>query len=165
MAAVPLVEASCPSCGLVSLPPTRFSCGIGREGGGCCEFTCPACQRTVFLSATGPGVRTMWEHGARTLVGPAPFELFEAHDGPPLTWDDILDFHFLLVLAPAAGVSDAAAHDSDDGVEGNRPRFLQSVRWRIAEPSGEGGGRRGPRRRDDGHPGDGGFPTTGQTGA
>jgi hypothetical protein len=34
----------------------------------------------------------MRDGGAGHMTGRVPFELLEAHTGPPLSWDDLLDF-------------------------------------------------------------------------
>jgi hypothetical protein len=51
----------------------------------------------MVLVPAGPvAVETMREGGAGHMSGCVPFELLEPHTGPPLSWDDVLDFRLAL---------------------------------------------------------------------
>ncbi len=97
-----LVHARCPWCGRVELLASDFTCsGAGPgEGRGLCEFTCPDCSRRVFVAVPTSDIALLWTGGAGE--GRLPLELLEPHNGPPLSWDDLLDFHLAVnELGPA----------------------------------------------------------------
>jgi hypothetical protein len=79
------------------VPAEDFRCELetaSREG--ICELRCPVCSATILLPAAAPAVETLWRAGAGHMGGTAPFELLEPHTGPPLSWDDVLDFKLAL---------------------------------------------------------------------
>lgn len=91
------VRAVCPGCGPMIVPAEDFRCELetaSREG--ICELRCPVCSATILLPAAAPAVETLWRAGAGHMGGTAPFELLEPHTGPPLSWDDVLDFKLAL---------------------------------------------------------------------
>ena len=94
--APPRVHTRCPWCGLVELLVSELTCsGAGPgEDRGLCQFTCPECSRPVFVAVSPSDVALLWTEGAGE--GCLPLELLEPHSGPPLSWDDLLDFHLAL---------------------------------------------------------------------
>jgi hypothetical protein len=105
------VEARCAWCGVVPLEADDLAVHAGREHGGLLEFRCPSCGRL--------NLRGLAAHEVELLAGvgigrtddaerPAPFELLELRSGPPITWDDLLDFH--QELARADDVAKLSAH-------------------------------------------------------
>jgi hypothetical protein len=114
------IRAICPDCGEVELTPPQVELRLGRLGRrGLYRFTCPSCtllvtkpadRRIVRLLSSvgvkawlpGPGIGLgSWSgSGTRADAGTTrpdlPAEALEPHQGPPLTWDDLLDFHFVL---------------------------------------------------------------------
>ena len=59
-------------------------------------FRCPDCQRAVAKEASRRIVDLLVSSGVRMQVWRLPAELGESRVGPPLTPDDLLDFHLLL---------------------------------------------------------------------
>ena len=57
------------------------------------EFRCPSCDRLNIRPLAQADISTLVEVGVSPSRGPAPFELLEEHEGPPITWDDLIDFH------------------------------------------------------------------------
>jgi hypothetical protein len=57
------------------------------------EFWCPTCERLNVRALGRPELASLTRVGATPSEGPAPFELLEEHNGPPITWDDLIDFH------------------------------------------------------------------------
>ena len=103
------VRAVCPGCGPLVVPAAELQCELevaGRKG--ICEFSCSVCSTTVLVPAVASAVEMLWRAGAGHTSGVVPFELLESHDGPPLSWDDVLDFKLALennpCLRPEAGV-------------------------------------------------------------
>jgi hypothetical protein len=102
-------RAVCPGCGPMVVPAAELRCELeaaGRQG--ICELRCPVCSTTILVPAVSPAVETLWRAGAGHMIGSVPFELLEPHAGPPLSWDDVLDFKLALennsYSQPEAGV-------------------------------------------------------------
>ena len=86
------VRVQCPGCGPVVVPAEEFCCELEAAGGrGICELRCPVCSAMLVVPARAEAVETMRRAGAGRLPR-APFELLEPHVGPPLSWDEVLDF-------------------------------------------------------------------------
>ena len=91
------VRVVCPSCGPVVLPAAELRCELEADGSkGICELRCPDCSATLVVPAGPAAVATMRDGGAGRMTGSVPFELLEPHTGPPLSWDDLLDFKLAL---------------------------------------------------------------------
>ena len=91
------VRVVCPGCGPLVVPAADLCCEIEAEGGkGLCELRCPVCSTTLVVRAAAAAVETMRDGGAGHMTGSVPFELLEPHTGPPLSWDDLLDFKLAL---------------------------------------------------------------------
>lgn len=60
------------------------------------SFRCPDCRMAIAKTAETHVVDVLVSSGVAMQVWHLPDELSEAHDGPPITHDDILDFHLLL---------------------------------------------------------------------
>lgn len=91
------IRANCPSCGDVQLRAFDITvrvCSDDDRGSYC--FRCPSCDRAVAKEASRRIVDLLVSSGVRMQVWRRPTELLETHDGPPLTPDDLLDFHLLL---------------------------------------------------------------------
>src|SRR5205085_9057911 len=94
---VTTIRASCPSCGDVDLTVEDVSvyvCADDRRGS--YSFRCPACQLAVSKPAEPNVVDILVSSGVRMAVWQLPAELFETRMGPPISHDDLLDFHHLL---------------------------------------------------------------------
>jgi hypothetical protein len=96
--AVTTIRANCPSCGDVQLTADDLTvrvCADDERGSYC--FRCPDCRRAVAKDASRRIVDLLVSSGVRMQVWRLPAELSENRVGPPLTPDDLLDFHLLLV--------------------------------------------------------------------
>jgi len=91
------VRLVCPGCGPVVLPARELRCELVASGDkGICELRCPVCSTMVLVPAGPVAVETMRDGGAGHMTGSVPFELLEPHSGPPLSWDEVLDFKLAL---------------------------------------------------------------------
>jgi hypothetical protein len=69
-------------------------CSDDEHGSYC--FRCPSCEQAVAKDASRRIVDLLVSSGVRMQVWRLPAELREARQGPPITADDLLDFHLLL---------------------------------------------------------------------
>jgi hypothetical protein len=95
---VTTIRANCPSCGDVQLTADDLTvrvCADDERGSYC--FRCPDCRTAVAKDASRRIVDLLVSSGVRMQVWRLPAELAESRVGPPLTPDDLLDFHLLLV--------------------------------------------------------------------
>lgn len=91
------VRVVCPGCGPLVVPAGEFRCELEATGTkGLCELRCPVCSAIVLVPAAASAVETLRQAGAGPMSGSIPFELLESHAGPPLSWDDVLDFKLAL---------------------------------------------------------------------
>jgi hypothetical protein len=92
------VRASCPSCGpmLVDGEVLRCEAEPRKPSRGLCELACPSCSQPILFSTAQGVMEALFKAGARHGSGVVPFELLEPHAGPPLSWDDLLDFKLAL---------------------------------------------------------------------
>ena len=92
--AMTTIKATCPCCGEVSLTADGVLLRIGatkdvnRYG-----FTCPACGDFVEKPADERIVRLLLSGGVVPVPVHVPAEVLELREGPPITYDDVLDFH------------------------------------------------------------------------
>jgi hypothetical protein len=59
-------------------------------------FSCPDCQMVVTKPAEPRVVDLLVSSGVRMSVWQLPAELDEPRAGPPISYDDLLEFHFEL---------------------------------------------------------------------
>ncbi|MGH8900856.1 MAG: hypothetical protein ACRDYA_04030 [Egibacteraceae bacterium] len=115
------IKATCPGCGEVGLMPGEIELRVDRSGGGASfyAFTCPSCLDVIRKPADDRAIRLLISGGVHILsleATPAPeatpaskatpslgatpwpkaHSLAERFDRPPITHDDLLDFHGLL---------------------------------------------------------------------
>lgn len=90
------IEVNCPTCGAVLCRGSDFSLRTWEGTGTYYIFTCPMCGEVVQRLADARTVEILIAEGARPPMRNVPAEFFEAHNGPALTIDDLLDFHELL---------------------------------------------------------------------
>ena len=91
------IRANCPSCGDVQLRAADLTvrvCSDDEQGSYC--FQCPTCSQAVAKDASRRSVDLLVSSGVRMEVWRLPAELSEPHVGPPLSPDDLLDFHLML---------------------------------------------------------------------
>lgn len=94
---VATIKASCPTCGDVELTTRDVQvllCATTNEGS--YAFRCPSCRLAVSKPAEARVVDVLVASGVRLSVWQLPAELDEAHMGEPVSYDDLLEFHFEL---------------------------------------------------------------------
>lgn len=94
---VATIKASCPTCGDVELTTRDVQvllCATTNEGS--YAFRCPACSLAVSKPAEPRIVDVLVASGVRLSVWQMPAELDEEHAGAPISYDDLLEFHFEL---------------------------------------------------------------------
>lgn len=111
-----IIRASCPTCGDVELTTADIRvllCCTTNESS--YAFQCPSCRVAVAKHAEPRVVDVLLESGVTLSVWRMPAELDEPHAGEPVSYDDLLEFHFELrrpgfleqaVAAESAGVPD-----------------------------------------------------------
>lgn len=102
------IRAKCPQCGEVDLRPHDIQLEIVRTyvgevaDGSNYRFACPDCEEMVTKPADERIARLLATGGVPiTVTGNQVDRLLNQHpefppDGPPLTHDDVLEFHLLL---------------------------------------------------------------------
>jgi hypothetical protein len=92
-----MIRASCPTCGDVELT-TRdvrvLLCSTTYESS--YAFQCPSCRVAVAKPAEARVVDVLLAAGISLSVWHMPAELEEVKTGPPISHDDLLEFHFQL---------------------------------------------------------------------
>lgn len=93
------IKATCPTCGEVSLTPEDIELRVDRfdNADSYYAFTCPECLCAVRKPANERVVRLLISGGVEVFDLEQPrVPLGERFDGPPISHDDLLDFHALL---------------------------------------------------------------------
>ena len=91
------IKASCPCCGDVELTPPDVRlvvCSV--EDWSYYSFTCSTCRDEVRKPAAPQVVALLTSGGVRPEPWEVPAEALEPHDGPRLTYDDVLDLALAL---------------------------------------------------------------------
>ena len=91
------IRASCPTCGDVELTTDDVRvvvCSTTNEGS--YVFQCPSCRLAVSKPAESRVIDVLVASGVAVSIWRMPAELDEVHTGPPVSYDEILDFHFAL---------------------------------------------------------------------
>lgn len=92
-----VIKASCHDCGDVELAVRDLSVRVCTEAEqGSYVFRCPTCQMSVVKPAEQRIVDLLVASGVQLIEWRLPAELFERHDGDPISHDDLIDFHHLL---------------------------------------------------------------------
>lgn len=86
-------EARCVWCGPVTVGNEGLHVFVSPRGAGLFEFRCPSCSRPNFRSLSISDMEALALAGILPAKGRAPFELLEERSGPPIAWDDLIDFH------------------------------------------------------------------------
>jgi len=87
------IKASCPVCGDVELTPEQMRLVVcSNPDWSYYAFDCPRCADEVRRHADDEVVSLLISGGVRADTWHVPEEIFEEHDGAPLTYDDLLDF-------------------------------------------------------------------------
>jgi predicted RNA-binding Zn-ribbon protein involved in translation (DUF1610 family) len=88
------VKATCPDCGDVFLTVRRVTVVDMRwMPDWAYRFRCPKCRRIVFDGADARVSELLTSAGAKVAVVDAPAEPAERPNGPPITHDELIDFH------------------------------------------------------------------------
>lgn len=91
------IKATCPVCGDVRLRSRDLTVRVCAETDeGSYTFACPRCRERVARDATPRILSLLVSAGVRTEVWHQPAELQEPRTGPPISADDLLDFHMIL---------------------------------------------------------------------
>ncbi|MFV2039281.1 MAG: hypothetical protein ACC660_03470 [Acidimicrobiales bacterium] len=91
------IRASCERCGDVQLTTSDVTvrmCVSNDEGE--YRFECPACADLVVRHAEQRTIDLLLAAGVEFVTWALPAELFEHHDGDPISHDDLIDFHTFL---------------------------------------------------------------------
>ena len=92
-----VIKASCHDCGDVELAVRDLEVRVcTQDEQGTYVFRCPTCQMSVVKPAEQRIVDMLVASGVPLVEWRLPAELYEVHDGPPITHDDLIDFHHLL---------------------------------------------------------------------
>ena len=102
------IKASCPTCGEVELTPAQVSLMVCSHAPlSYYSFHCCSCDTEVRKPADDHVVSLLVSGGVPASVWDLPGEALEVHDGPRLSYDDLLDFALHLgttdLLSAAAG--------------------------------------------------------------
>ncbi len=88
-----LIKASCPACGEVELTPADVSLMVCSHAPlSYYAFTCHRCDQEVRKPADDHVVSLLVSGGVPATVWDIPGEALEVHEGPALSYDDLLDF-------------------------------------------------------------------------
>ena len=91
------IRASCPTCGDVELTSRDVTVRVcAADNQGSYAFRCPDCELAVSKLADPKIVDLLVSSGVRLAVWHLPAELGESHGGAPITYDDLLDFHYAI---------------------------------------------------------------------
>jgi hypothetical protein len=94
---VATIRATCPTCGDVELSSEQMQVLIcSADQGASYAFRCPMCRLMVNKPTDERVVDVLVSSGVMLRTWDMPAEIQERHDGPAISWDDILEFHFLL---------------------------------------------------------------------
>jgi hypothetical protein len=94
----PILAATCTRCGDVELCVDQVELLMcSRRALSLYRFTCPICETYVCKRATEAAITLLIQYGVAVTQWLYPPELDEAHTGPPITWDDILELHLELL--------------------------------------------------------------------
>jgi predicted RNA-binding Zn-ribbon protein involved in translation (DUF1610 family) len=104
-----VIKATCPSCGDVELTPQQVRLVTSNlPERSYYSFTCAACGDLVRKPAGTEVVRLLRVGGVVAEQLHIPAEALEEHVGPPLTWDDVIDFNTWLQSATTIAAAASA---------------------------------------------------------
>ena len=87
------IKASCPTCGEVELTPADVALMVCSHAPlSYYSFDCLTCGERVKKPADDHVVSLLVSGGVPATVWELPAEVLEQHDGPQLSYDDLLDF-------------------------------------------------------------------------
>ncbi len=95
--AMPIIRATCPTCGDVELTPRDLKVMVcSTNGEATYGFRCPGCKFLVSKKTDKQVVEVLVSSGVSMSFWRLPAELNESHDGEPINYDDLIDFHYLI---------------------------------------------------------------------
>lgn len=87
----------CNECGEMELGPEAIDLQwCSHEPSSYYRYACPACGRSITKPCDGRTAQTLIAAGVSPRYWHLPAEALEPRSGPPISVDDILDFHLLL---------------------------------------------------------------------
>ncbi|MHB8190059.1 MAG: hypothetical protein ACYDHP_06510 [Ferrimicrobium sp.] len=94
---MPIIRASCPSCGDVDVSPKQMKVMLcSSNGEASYSFQCPSCNMLVRKTIDRHIVEILVSAGVRMHFWKLPDELMEDREGPPIDYDDLIAFHYEL---------------------------------------------------------------------
>jgi hypothetical protein len=94
---VATIRASCATCGDVELTSRDVTVRVcSADNQGSYTFRCPTCRMAVTKDADAKIVDLLVSSGVRLAVWDLPAEMYEGHEGPPISYDDLLEFHYAI---------------------------------------------------------------------
>lgn len=91
------IRATCPQCGEVEMDARSILLQVEQESGeGSYSFDCPSCELPVEKPADRKIVLLLMSAGVEVMEPQEAVSSEVRPNGPPLTSDDLIDFHFLL---------------------------------------------------------------------
>lgn len=88
------VHPACPDCGPVSIPLDNALLVIANAvQWSTWLFVCTQCHAPTINPATRGHIELLMHGGVPFETFAFDTELLEVHDGPAISWDDVLDFH------------------------------------------------------------------------
>lgn len=94
---VATIRATCPDCGDVELSAQQMQILVcSADLAAAYAFRCPVCRLMVTKPTDHRVVDVLVSSGVPLRTWDVPAEIEEIHDGPAITWDDLLEFHFRL---------------------------------------------------------------------
>lgn len=92
-----IIRASCPDCGDVELTSRDVTVRVNSSTNeGSYAFQCPECQLAVSKAAEPRIVDLLVSSGVELYVWTVPAELLEERTGPVISYDDLLQFHYMI---------------------------------------------------------------------
>jgi len=96
------IKASCPVCGDVSLTPDQVSViACTRSEWSYYTFACPTCSDEIRKPADEEIVALLVSGGVPLEHWVIPAEALEEHEGPAVSYDELLDFALWLAQTDA----------------------------------------------------------------
>ena len=92
------IEANCPTCGTVEITPDDMELALctNHSPASYYSFICPVCADEIQKHAEERVVELLIAEGVAPAYWTLPAEMLEDRNGPPLTIDELLDFHLAL---------------------------------------------------------------------
>jgi len=95
--AMPIIRASCPTCGDVDVTPSAMTVMLcSSNGEASYVFRCPSCTMVVSRSVDQRIVEILVSSGVKIHFWRLPDTTHDEFTGPPVNYDDLLAFHHQL---------------------------------------------------------------------